>query len=172
MPAREVDVGTLELDTRTPSQRLGIDPAAGPLSRAATQAVDAAPAHPGNAAQLAAPAGGASAYDLGVQAFRSGAARQELAAIPNVATRLQHLRGYDDAARQAGAGSGPGPGPGPQAQAQGAPMDGLSGLRPEGWRKTMLKAVPVAQALGIDTKGKRLAQVVAEVEALDARASP
>lgn len=169
MPAREVDVGTLELDTRTPSQRLGIDPAAGPLSRAATQAVDAAPAHPGNAVQLAAPAGGASAYDLGVQAFRSGAARQELAAIPNVATRLQHLRGYDDAARQAGAGSGPGPQA--QAPAQGAPMDGLSGLRPEGWRKTMLKAVPVAQALGIDTKGKRLAQVVAEVEALDARAA-
>lgn len=34
----------------------------------------------------------------------------------------------------------------------------------------MLKAGPVAQAMGIETKGKRLAQVVAEVEAADARA--
>lgn len=51
------------------------------------------------------------------------------------------------------------------AQAAAEPVAG----RPDGWRKSMLKAGPVAKAMGIDTKGKRLAQVVAEIDAADAQ---
>ena len=40
---REFDTSGLELDNRLPSERMGIDPNAGPLSRAATIAVDTAP---------------------------------------------------------------------------------------------------------------------------------
>ena len=39
--------------------------------------------------------------------------------------------------------------------------------RPRNWRTSMLGAVPVAKALGIEHKGKRLAQVVAEIDARD-----
>lgn len=40
---REFDTSGLELDNRLPSERMGIDPNAGPLSRAATIAVDSTP---------------------------------------------------------------------------------------------------------------------------------
>lgn len=212
MPAPEFDTAGLQLDTRTPSEQMGINPAAGPLSRAAAQAVDTQSVQSGNATGFATTAD-QGAYESGALAFQQGATRQELAAIPNVAARLQHLRGYDDAARQAAAattaahaasttgdslarqaqtvqaspqqpqagGQAPAgraaageaqPVPAAAAPAGGGGVQaaGLSGLRPEGWRKTMLKAGPVAQALGIDTRGKRLAQVVAEIDALDARA--
>lgn len=43
--------------------------------------------------------------------------------------------------------------------------------RPEGWRTSMLKAGPAAKAMGIDPRGKRLAQVVAEIDAADARSA-
>lgn len=44
MPGPDFDTSGLALDERTPSQRLGLDPAAGPLSRYAAQAVDTAAA--------------------------------------------------------------------------------------------------------------------------------
>jgi hypothetical protein len=54
--------------------------------------------------------------------------------------------------------------------AQGAaPAPQAAVARPDGWRKSMLRAVPVAKSLGIDHKGKRLAQVVAEIDARDTR---
>jgi len=54
------------------------------------------------------------------------------------------------------------------AGAQGqAPQTAVA--RPDGWRKSMLKAGPVAKAMGIETRGKRLAQVVAEIDAADAQ---
>ena len=40
MPAPEFDTAGMALDERLPSQRMGLDPAAGPLSRYAAQAVD------------------------------------------------------------------------------------------------------------------------------------
>lgn len=60
--------------------------------------------------------------------------------------------------------------------AQAAPATGAQGAaqtavaRPDGWRKSMLRAAPVAKAMGIDTTGKRLAQVVAEIDARDTQA--
>ena len=52
------------------------------------------------------------------------------------------------------------------AGAQGqAPQTAVA--RPDGWRKSMLRAAPIARAMGIDPKGKRLAQVVAEIDARD-----
>lgn len=54
------------------------------------------------------------------------------------------------------------------AGAQGqAPQTAVA--RPDGWRKSMLRAAPIARAMGIDPKGKRLAQVVAEIDARDTR---
>ncbi|GAB2531175.1 LPD38 domain-containing protein [Simplicispira piscis] len=57
--------------------------------------------------------------------------------------------------------------------AQGAaPTAQAAVARPDGWRKSMLRAVPVAKSLGIDHKGKRLAQIVAEIDAADSLPSP
>jgi hypothetical protein len=57
--------------------------------------------------------------------------------------------------------------------AQGAaPAPQAAVARPDGWRKSMLRAVPVAKSLGIDHKGKRLAQIVAEIDAADSLPSP
>lgn len=244
MPAPEFDTGTLELDTRTPSQRLGIDPAAGPLSRVAAQAVDTQAAQAGPAE---------AARQSGAQAFAAGVPRAEVAAIPNVMQRAHQLRGYDEAASAAAAianQQGPNgttaltsqapaatesvattqpitaaaaptnaaaaspaapaattegdslarqaqaiqagpqqPQAGNQAPAGraaageaqpvpaaaapagggGVQAPGLSeASRPDNWRTSMLRAGPVAKALGIDTKGKRLAQVVAEIDAAEA----
>ncbi|MBJ2142532.1 hypothetical protein JC796_17450 [Delftia acidovorans] len=55
-----------------------------------------------------------------------------------------------------------GPAPGPQGQAQEA------AARPANWRSSALPAGRVARSLGIDPKGKRLAQILAEVDAADA----
>ncbi|MDP1465502.1 hypothetical protein, partial [Klebsiella pneumoniae] len=52
--------------------------------------------------------------------------------------------------------------PGPQGQAQAA------AARPANWRSSALPAGRVARGLGIDPKGKRLAQILAEVDAADA----
>ncbi|TQL87450.1 LPD38 domain-containing protein [Delftia sp. HK171] len=55
-----------------------------------------------------------------------------------------------------------GPAPGPQGQAQEA------AARPANWRSSALPAGRVARSLGIDPKGKRLAQILQEVDAADA----
>ncbi|MFS9668956.1 hypothetical protein, partial [Klebsiella pneumoniae] len=52
--------------------------------------------------------------------------------------------------------------PGAQGQAQAA------AARPANWRSSALPAGRVARGLGIDPKGKRLAQILAEVDAADA----
>lgn len=54
------------------------------------------------------------------------------------------------------------PAAGPQTQAPQGPV-----ARPDGWRKTMLRAAPIARSMGIDPTGKRLAQVLAEIDARD-----
>lgn len=60
----------------------------------------------------------------------------------------------------------------PQARAPAqAPAEGRPDVaaRPDGWRDSKLKAIPVARSLGIDATGKSLAQVVAEIDEADAR---
>lgn len=70
---------------------------------------------------------------------------------------------YGPAPTNPGAQSSPAPG------AQGAAPSAApaAGDRPNNWRTSMLGAKPVAKALGIDPTGKRLAQVVAEIDARD-----
>ena len=60
----------------------------------------------------------------------------------------------------------------PATGTQGAAQAAQAGVapRPKNWRTSMLGATPVAKAMGIDTKGKRLAQVVAEIDARDTQA--
>lgn len=57
--------------------------------------------------------------------------------------------------------------PAAQGQTQGATQAAVA-QRPDNWRTSLLRAAPVAREMGIDPKGRRLAQVVAEVEAMDA----
>jgi len=215
MPAPEIDTGNLGLqDTRTPSQRMGIDPAAGPLSKAAATAVDsgasaaaaqpiarentnaqaaqapvASAAEPLSAARAAAleTAGPASiSTTTGVTNGPQAEQTQPRSAPPAQAGRAQAAEPATGGASTQAAAGAPAPGalsggapaqdngaaraaaPAPQGQAQAAAPQVA---RPDGWRTNMLRARPVAKGMGIDTKGKRLAQVVAEIDAADTRAA-
>lgn len=48
------------------------------------------------------------------------------------------------------------------------PTADQAALRPDGWRTTAIKAGKVARSLGLDPKGKRLKEIVAEIDAVDA----
>lgn len=54
-----------------------------------------------------------------------------------------------------------------QSSAGEQPASGQAALRPERWRQNALQAGKVARQLGLDPKGKRLAQIVAEIDAKD-----
>lgn len=186
-----------------PSERMGINPADGPLSRGAAMAVDAgfdatqqaalqaqeianAQGAQARAAAMAAPAaipptgpGALEAAGPGPLTQTTGATfapqadqAQQAGAQPPQATGAPGAPAAGAAAAQEGLnnastttlnnGAQGGPAPGPQGQAQAA------AARPANWRSSALPAGRVARGLGIDPKGKRLAQILAEVDAADA----
>lgn len=186
-----------------PSERMGINPADGPLSRGAAMAVDAgfdatqqaalqaqeianAQGAQARAAAVAAPAanpatgpGALEAAGPGPLTQTTGATfapqadqAQQAGAQPPQATGAPGAPAPGAAAAQEGLtnastttfnnGAQGGPAPGPQGQAQAA------AARPANWRSSALPAGRVARGLGIDPKGKRLAQILAEVDAADA----
>lgn len=186
-----------------PSERMGINPADGPLSRGAAMAVDAgfdatqqsavqaqetanAQGAQAQAATVAAPAaipptgpGALEAAGPGPLTQTTGATfapqadqAQQAGAQPPQATGAPGAPAADAAAAQEGLtnastttfnnGAQGGAAPGPQGQAQAA------AARPANWRSSALPAGRVARGLGIDPKGKRLAQILAEVDAADA----
>jgi hypothetical protein len=185
-----------------PSERMGINPADGPLSRGAAMAVDAgfdatqqaalqaqeianAQGAQAQAAAVAAPAaipptgpGALEAAGPGPLTKTTGATlapqadqAQQAGAQPPQATGAPGAPAAGAAAAQEGLtnastttfndGAQGGAAPGPQGQAQAA-------ARPANWRSSALPAGRVARGLGIDPKGKRLAQILAEVDAVDA----
>lgn len=186
-----------------PSERMGINPADGPLSRGAAMAVDAgfdatqqaalqaqeianAQGAQAQAAAVAAPAaipptgpGALEAAGPGPLTQTTGATfapqadqAQQAGAQPPQATGAPGAPAAGAAAAQEGLtnastttfndGAQGGPAPGSQGQAQAA------AARPANWRSSSLPAGRVARSLGIDPKGKRLAQILAEVDAADA----
>lgn len=188
---------------RRPSERMGINPADGPLSRGAAMAVDAgfdatqqaalqaqeianAQGAQAQAAAVAAPAaipptgpGALEAAGPGPLTQTTGATfapqadqAQQAGAQPPQAAGAPGAPAAGAAAAQEGLtnastttfndGAQGGPAPGPQGQAQEA------AARPANWRSSSLPAGRVARSLGIDPKGKRLAQILAEVDAADA----
>ncbi|WP_232245196.1 LPD38 domain-containing protein [Delftia acidovorans] len=186
-----------------PSERMGINPADGPLSRGAAMAVDAgfdatqqaalqaqeianAQGAQAQAAAVAAPAaisptgpGALEAAGPGPLTQTTGATfapqadqAQQAGAQPPQTTGAPGAPAAGAAAAQEGLtnastttfndGAQGGPAPGSQGQAQAA------AARPANWRSSSLPAGRVARSLGIDPKGKRLAQILAEVDAADA----
>lgn len=186
-----------------PSERMGINPADGPLSRGAAMAVDAgfdatqqaalqaqeianAQGAQAQAAAVAAPAaipptgpGALEAAGPGPLTQTTGATfapqadqAQQAGAQPPQATGAPGAPAAGAAAAQEGLtnastttfndGAQGGPAPGAQGQAQAA------AARPANWRSSSLPAGRVARSLGIDPKGKRLAQILQEVDAADA----
>nr|WP_312375030.1 LPD38 domain-containing protein [Delftia acidovorans] len=189
-----------------PSERMGINPADGPLSRGAAMAVDAgfdatqqatlqaqeianAQGAQAQAAAVAAPAanpptgpGALEAAGPGPLTQTTGATfapqadqAQQAGAQPPQATGAPSAPAAGAAAAQEGLtnastttfndGAQGGPAPGAQGQAQAAAP------RPANWRSSALPAGRVARSLGIDPKGKRLAQILAEIDAADAARS-
>lgn len=186
-----------------PSERMGINPADGPLSRGAAMAVDAgfdatqqaalqaqeianAQGAQAQAAAMAAPAAipptgpgaleaagpGPLTETIGATLAPQADQAQQAGAQPPQATGAPGAPAAGAAAAQEGLtnastttfndGAQGGPAPGPQGQAQAA------AARPANWRSSALPAGRVARGLGIDPKGKRLAQILAEVDAADA----
>jgi hypothetical protein len=261
MPPPEFDTGSLGIDTRSPSERMGINPSNGALSKAAAMAIDSGVSQEGQflgatgrelqprrtgpgvtnesnvidvqgrviedsaietprrltdrqsgmAARIAgapnaqAPTQTASSPTPALPAARSttveaagsatvpqttGVARepspdQAVQASPqpaeaSAAPAAEPTTGGTSAPAAVGAPEvraltdGPAPtNPGAQSPpapaAQGAAPSAPAAERPKNWRTSMLGAKPVAKVLGIDSKGKRLAQVVAEIDARDTR---
>lgn len=186
-----------------PSERMGINPADGPLSRGAAMAVDAgfdatqqaalqaqeianAQGAQARATAMAAPAAipptgpgaleaagpGPVTETIGATLAPQADQAQQAGAQPPQATGAPGAPAAGAAAAQEGLtnastttfndGAQGGPAPGPQGQAQAA------AARPANWRSSALPAGRVARGLGIDPKGKRLAQILAEVDAADA----
>lgn len=186
-----------------PSERMGINPADGPLSRGAAMAVDAgfdatqqaalqaqeianAQGAQAQAAAMAAPAaipptgpGALEAAGPGPLTQTTGATfatqadqAQQAGAQPPQATGAPGAPAAGAAAAQEGltnastttfnAGAQGGAAPGAQGQAQ------ATAARPANWRSSALPAGRVARGLGIDPRGKRLAQILQEVDAADA----
>lgn len=186
-----------------PSERMGINPADGPLSRGAAMAVDAgfdatqqaalqaqeianAQGAQARAAAMAAPAAipstgpgaleaagpgpltqtiGATLAPQADQAQQAGAQSPQATGAPSApaagaAAAQEGLTNASTTTFNDGAQGGPAPGAQGQAQAAAA--------RPANWRSSALPAGRVARGLGIDPKGKRLAQILAEVDAADA----
>lgn len=95
---------------------------------------------------------------------QAGAATATASTSPAGGNRVQ-AAGLTNGAPTQNPGAQTAPAAGAQAQAPQGPV-----ARPDGWRKTMLRAAPIARSMGIDPTGKRLAQVVAEIDARDTRA--
>ncbi|UXC19157.1 LPD38 domain-containing protein [Comamonas squillarum] len=176
---------------RPMSERMGLNPAAGPLSRAAVTAVDGAANAQATQGSLARAAQSLpTARALPVEATGPAAVSQPVGAafVPQTdqaqqvpAQRPQTAGAQEAQPERAGLtdgsttpqNSGTQTTPAPSAQSQAAPaaqeVAAPAPARPENWRSSMLRAAPVARAMGIETRGKRLAQVVSEVDAADAQ---
>ncbi|MEJ5125854.1 LPD38 domain-containing protein [Comamonas sp. MYb21] len=176
---------------RQMSERMGLNPAAGPLSRAAVTAVDGAanaqasqgslaraaqsiPAARALPVEAAGPAPvsqpvGAALVPQTDQAQQVPAQRPQTAGAQAVQPEPAGLN--DGSATPQNTGTQTTPAPSAQSQAAPAAQEvaAQAPARPENWRSSMLRAAPVARALGIETRGKRLAEVVAEVDAADAQ---
>ncbi|MCS4292736.1 hypothetical protein M2375_000942 [Comamonas sp. BIGb0152] len=169
---------------RPMSERMGLNPAAGPLSRAAVTAVDGAanaqatqgslaraaqsiptaralPVEADGPAPVSQPVGAALVPQTD-QAQQVPAQRPQAAGAQAVQPATAGLTDGGAAPQNLGT-----PTVAPAAQAVAAAPQPQA--RPENWRTSMLRAAPAARALGIETRGKRLAQVVAEVDAADAK---
>ncbi|MEG0922639.1 MAG: LPD38 domain-containing protein [Comamonas sp.] len=174
------------------SERMGLNPAAGPLSRAAVTAVDGAAHAQASQTPLARAAQSFSAAGaLPLEAAGPAAVSQPIGVnlVPQTdqaqQTQAQRPQAGGAQALESAAGLSAGsipaesPGaqttavPSPQVQAvpavQAAAAAPSAQERATNWRSSMLRAATVARDLGIETRGKRLAQVVAEVDAADAR---
>ncbi|WP_423459976.1 JAB domain-containing protein [Ottowia sp. VDI28] len=185
-----------------PSERMGINPAAGPLSKAAATAVDSgltpvlpttvtalAPQENPNAQTAQAPLAGAAAaipaaraatvetagpgsvfQPVGVasvpqasQTEQSRPSAQEGRAAPS-GPQTEGLTNATQTGNNSAQAVATGAAPGQAASAAPAVT-----TRPKNWRTSMLGAGPVAKSMGLDPKGKRTAQVVAEIDAADAQ---
>lgn len=184
-----------------PSVRMGLNPAAGPLSRGAAMAVDAGfaagvhvqeaantqssqapaagmaatPAHSATGSGPLEAAGSVISQSTGVNLAPQADQAQQAGAQPPQATAASHAPAAgpaaaqeltDGAAQTANDGNQGKQAQAPQDQTQAATESVAS--RPGNWRSSMLRAGPVAKGLGIDPRGKRLAQVLAEIDAADA----
>lgn len=177
---------------RPMSERMGLNPAAGPLSRAAVTAVDGAanaqatqgslaraaqslPAARALPVEAAGPAAvsqpvGAAFVPQTDQAQQVPAQRPQTAGAQAVQPVQPERAGLTDgSATPQNARAQTTPAPSAQSQAAPAVQEVAAPARPENWRSSMLRAAPVARAMGIETRGKRLAQVVSEVDAADAQ---
>lgn len=195
MPRRPVNMNannaSMEslIPERPLSERMGLNPAAGPLSRAAVTAVDGAanaqatqgslaraaqsiptaralPVEAAGAAPVSQPVGAALVPQTD-QAQQGPAQRTQAAGAQAVQSAPGGLT--DDGAGSQNLEAQPAA---PSEQSQVAPAEqevaAPAPARPENWRSSMLRAAPVARAMGIETRGRRLAEVVAEVDAADA----
>lgn len=189
-PRRPVDINAdnVAMESLIPerpmSERMGLNPAAGPLSRAAVTAVDGAanaqatqgslaraaqsiptaralPVEAAGPAPVSQPVGAALVPQTD-QAQQVPAQRPQAAGAQAVQPATAGLTDGGAAPQNLGA-----PTVAPAAQAVAAAPQPQA--RPENWRTSMLRAAPAARALGIEIRGKRLAQVAAEVDAADAQ---
>ncbi|MDR0261293.1 MAG: hypothetical protein LBI76_15945, partial [Comamonas sp.] len=175
------------------SERMGLNPAAGPLSRAAVTAVDGAanaqatqgslaraaqsiPAARALPLEAAGPAPvsqpvGAALVPQTDQAQQVPAQRPQTAGAQAAQPERAGLTDGSATPQNIGAQTAAAPSSqnqaAPAAQEVAAPAPARA--RPDNWRSSMLRAAPVARAMGIETRGKRLAEVVAEVDAADAQ---
>lgn len=203
---------------RPMSERMGLNPTAGPLSRAAVTAVDGAanaqasqgslaraaqsipaaralPVEAAGPAAVSQPVGAAfvpqtnqaqqstaQPAQAGTQTVASSVANPEGAGAieanrvlgEQTGDRLDVINAQEGSLTNGSAttqNTGAQTTPAPSAQSQAAPaaQEVAAPARPENWRSSMLRAAPVARAMGIETRGKRLAQVVSEVDAADAQ---
>lgn len=196
MPRRPADMNadnaSMEslIPERPLSERMGLDPAAGPLSRAAVTAVDgavnaqatqgslarAAPSIPAAGAlpmEAAGPAPvsqpvGAALVSQTDQAQQVPAQRPQAAGAQAVQSAPAGLTDSSATTETPGAQTAAAPSEQSQVAPAGQEVAAPTPARPENWRSSMLRAAPVARALGIETRGRRLAEVVAEVDAADA----
>lgn len=172
------------------SERMGLNPAAGPLSRAAVTAVDGAAnaqATQGSLARAAqsipaaralpveAPGLAAVSQPVGAafvpqtdQAQQVPAPRPQTAGAQAVEPERAGLTDGSATPQNTGAQTTPAPSAESQATPAAQEVAAPAPARPDNWRSSMLRAAPVARAMGIETRGKRLAQVVSEVDAADA----
>lgn len=197
-PVRPVDLNAdnasmeSRIPQRRPSEAMGINPNAGPLSRVAAAAVDgglhsamtapaqeisnaqATPAPVASAAQSFPAARPAPVQATGVQSSQPGVNLEPQADQAQQAGAQPTQAGAAQAAAPAepsGQGLNDAPTPqdnGAQVPAQAATQGQAPAARPANWRNSKLWAGLVAQSLGIDPKGKHLPQLLEEIDAAEA----
>lgn len=197
-PVRPVDLNAdnasmeSRIRQRRPSEAMGINPNAGPLSRVAAAAVDgglhsamtspaqevsnaqATPAPVAGAAQSFPPARPAPVQAAGVQSSQPGVnlepqadQAQQAGAQPTQAGAAQAAASAKPSAQGLNDAATPQDN-GAQGPAQAAAQGQAPAARPANWRNSKLWAGPVAKSLGIDPTGKHLPQLLEEIDAAEA----